>query len=292
MDYNICLGTVQLGQHYGINNALGRKPHLEESFRLLNAAIDRGIRYFDTASVYGDAESILGSFGINRFDVRIISKLRSELPSDSSVVISELRQSIERLGVKSLHGYLLHSAEDFYRPEILRGLKSAKELGLTQNIGVSIYEPEDALRAVKDVDIDIIQIPYNVLDQRLDQTNFFELAEKNKVSVFARSAFLQGLLLMESKNLPPNLRAANLLVEQFQRIAREHDFSPSEAAMLYSYCHEKIDFVLFGVETQNQLENNLRALDRANEFGDCFKELHGKFRNVDRKIIVPSLWKE
>ena len=191
MDKKICLGTVQLGQHYGINNALGRKPDRNESFALLQTAIERGIKFFDTASVYGDAENILGEFGVDREGINVVSKLRPNLPADHELVLDEIRKSLGTLGLRSLNGCLLHHADDFYRAEIWRGLKLAKDRGLTQHIGVSIYEPDDALNAVRDPDVDYIQIPYNVLDQRLDQTDFFELADKNGVTVFARSAFLQ-----------------------------------------------------------------------------------------------------
>lgn len=290
MYHKICLGTVQLGQCYGINNALGRKPDLRESFALLDSAVRLGVNYFDTAGVYGDAENILGDFGINRFPVKVISKLKPNLPPDSKLVLQEIQTSLKNLKLNSLEGYLFHDAKDFYKTELLCGLKLAKEKGLTKNIGVSIYEPEDAINAVKNKDVDIIQIPYNVLDQRLDETNFFELAEKNNVTVFARSSFLQGLLLMERENIPPNLREAWHHIEQFQNISRNHGFTPSEAALLFSYCHKKIDYVLFGVETISQLEANLEVLSKANQFADCCEELSGKFKNVDRKIIVPSLW--
>lgn len=290
MDKRICLGTVQLGQYYGINNALGRKPDLKESFGLLEKAIRLGINFFDTASVYGDSEKILGDFGINRFNVKIISKLRPNLPSDSNLVLQEIKTSLKNLKLNSLEGYLFHDAEDFYKPELLRGLKLVKEKGLSKNIGVSIYEPEDAINVVKDKDIDIIQIPYNVLDQRLNDTNFFEIAEKNNVTVFARSSFLQGLLLMTREKIPPNLKDAWSYIETFQNISRRYKFTPSEAALLFSYCHKKIDYVLFGVETIEQLELNFKILDKASQFADCYEELSGKFKNVDRKIIVPSLW--
>ena len=287
----ICMGTVQLGQHYGINNALGRKPNLQESFNLLEKAINSGVNFFDTASAYGDAEIILGKFGINRFPVKIISKLRPKLPADSKIVLSEIKCSLDRLNLNSLEGYLFHNVEDFYIEEKLRGLKLAKEIGLTKNIGVSIYEPADALNVIQDKDIDFIQIPYNVLDQRLDETNFFELAEKNNVTIFARSAFLQGLLLMTRENIPPNLKDAWIYIEKFQNIARKYNFTPSEAALLFAYCHKKIDYVLFGVETIQQLEDNLQILDKADKFKNCHEELSGNFKNISRKIIVPSLWK-
>lgn len=287
----ICLGTVQIGQKYGLNNALGRKPNLEESFQLLQLAIDSGVKFFDTASLYGNAEEILGQFNINNFPVNIVSKLRSNLDDDTNAVLNEIVLSLEKLRLKSLTGYLLHDAKDFYRPTILKGLKLAKEKGLTKNIGVSIYEPEDALNVVKDIDIDYIQIPYNVLDQRLDDTNFFDLAEKHNVTIFARSAFLQGLLLMEQKSIPQKLQEAWFHIAKFQNIAHRHGFSPTEAAFLFSYCHKKIDYVLFGVETVQQLEANLKILDKASQFNSCYEELYGTFKNISRKIIVPSLWR-
>lgn len=60
----LCLGTVQLGLKYGIKNEIGRQPTNEESFYLLKQVIDSGINTFDTASVYGNAEQILGDFKI------------------------------------------------------------------------------------------------------------------------------------------------------------------------------------------------------------------------------------
>lgn len=290
MDYRICLGTVQLGQCYGVNNALGRQPDQQESFQLLSAAIGYGIKIFDTASTYGDAEMILGKFGINHFPVKVVSKLRPNLPSDTDLVFKEIQASLTRLGLMSLEGYLLHHAEDFYRADILRGLKITKEKGLTHNIGVSVYEPEDAIRVVQDKDIDFIQIPYNVLDQRLDETVFFELAEKNNVTVFARSVFLQGLLLMKKENLPSYLQETWSHIKKFQDIAQLHGFSPAEAALLYSYCHPKIDYVLFGVEKIEQLNDNFRILNKMNKFISCYNELCGQFKNISRNIVIPSLW--
>ena len=91
--------------------------------------------------------------------------------------------------------------------------------------------------------------------------------------------------------MPTNLLDAWKYIETFRDIAREHGFEPSEAALLYSYCHPGIDYVVFGVDTVDQLENNLSILDRAEQFGDCYKQLHGRFNDVERKIVVPSLWR-
>ena len=292
----LCLGTVQLGMKYGVKNALGRKPTEEECGDVLKAALDFGIHAFDTASAYGDAEAILGRFGLagqrdaNGKPVQIISKLRPDSEDDESAVTDEIRGTLSRLNAEKLHGYMLHRASDMGRKKIVKGLLAAKDKGLAERVGVSVYEPEEALRAAGSGIWDMVQVPYNVLDQRLDETDFFETAEKNHVRVFARSAFLQGLLLMEPGSLPPRLEGARPYIEKFRQIAAKHEYSPEEGAMLYSYCHPGIDYAVFGVDTVGQLERNASICEKAEGFGDCWQELRGAFSNVPREIIVPSLW--
>ena len=48
----LCLGTVQFGMKYGINNQIGRQPTWEESFEMLDYALDNGIDTIDTACAW------------------------------------------------------------------------------------------------------------------------------------------------------------------------------------------------------------------------------------------------
>ena len=284
----LCLGTVQFGTTYGIKNDLGRQPEKDEVFALLDKAIANGIEYFDTASVYGTAEDVLGKYDIGEKSVKVISKLRPKtMPED---IESEVNMSLDRLGLKRLDGYLLHDASDFYRAGVMEGLEKCKEKGIIDNIGVSIYEPEDAVNVVKSGICDYIQIPYNVFDRRLDNTDFFSVAKRNNVKVFARSAFLQGLLLMDIEKVPQNLQIARPYLEKFSAVCREYGFTKSEAAFLYSYRHQGIDKVVFGVETISQLEDNLKIAAKAENFAECFSVLNDEFIEVPRKIIIPSMW--
>ncbi len=288
----LCLGTVQLGMKYGVNNELGRQPTEEESFAVLRAAKQGGVEFLDTASVYGEAETLLGNFGVKQAGFHVISKLRPRLENatDKSAVLLEVEASLRRLRINHLYGYMLHHAEDIYNEVVVQGMVLAKERGYAEHIGVSVYEPEEALRVVQSGIWDMIQIPYNVLDQRLDETDFFEIAKKKHVKVFARSAFLQGLLLMEPEHLPTHLQKARLYVEKFRHIVVENHFTPEEGAMLYSYCHPGVDYVVFGVDTEEQLIKNIKVCEKAEAFNACWKELNGGFSGVPREIVVPSLW--
>ena len=288
----LCLGTVQLGMKYGVNNELGRQPTAEESFAVLRAAKKGGVEFLDTASVYGEAETLLGNFGVEQVGFHVISKLRpwGQQETDKAAVLLEIESSLRRLKIKQLYGYMLHRAEDMNHEVVVQSMVTAKREGLVKHIGVSVYEPEEALRVVQSGIWDMIQIPYNVLDQRLDGTDFFELAKKNHIKVFARSAFLQGLLLMEPEQLSPHLQKAGPYIEKFRQIVAKNHYALEEGAMLYSYCHPGIDYVVFGVDTEAQLIKNIEICEKAESFNACWKTLNGAFFGVPREIIVPSLW--
>ena len=294
----LCLGTVQLGMKYGVNNELGRQPTKEESNAVLQGALDIGINCFDTASAYGMAETILGDFGlserrdVHQRPVRIISKLRPNCPDDAETVLNEIRASLLRLHAKKLYGYMLHRVSDLFCEEIMRGLCQAKECGLVDHIGASVYEPQEAMDVLRDGRLDMLQVPYNALDTRLDQNGVFSSAREQGVEIYARSAFLQGLLLMEPEQAERNVSGAGVHIQRFQSIAAKHRFTPGEAAFLWSYCHPFVDYLVFGVDTAAQLKENRKILDKATSFASCMEELQQVFCKADipMEVIVPSLW--
>ena len=192
----LCLGTVQFGMHYGIHNTLGRQPTEEEVFCVLDAALDTGICMFDTASAYGTSEELLGRYGLAARGGQIISKLHPAVDGERRHVRDEVQRSLTRLSVTSLYCYMLHRVEDLDDASVMDAMEDAKARGWTDKIGVSIYSPEDAMRAAEDSRIDVIQVPYNVLDQRLDDCGFFECVKGNQDDGPARSGAVRGPRLL------------------------------------------------------------------------------------------------
>lgn len=284
----LCLGTVQLGMKYGIRSQRDEKPEANESIRLLQTAYAKGIKYFDTAQAYGDAECLLKQSGIAKEkDVRIITKIGGV---SSENIKRTVELSLEKMNVNSTDGILLHEPEDYFDLEVLRALQDVKNSGLTTHIGVSIYDPQDAIRIVKDNIVDYIQIPYNVLDQRLDNTDFFTIAKKNSITIFARSSFLQGLVLFDEEELPSRFDAIRKYLHEFYRIITDYGFSRREAAMLFSLGNPGVSYVVFGVDNEKQLYENIEILDRLDEFEDCRKQLIGLSEGIDDIYLNPSLW--
>ncbi|MCR4325585.1 MAG: aldo/keto reductase [Patescibacteria group bacterium] len=292
----LVLGTAQLGMPYGLNNTRGM-PSEDEAFAILDVAHAGGIGVLDTAYAYGTAEDVVGKWlGSRKLGgkVRVISKMKPHVLKDypdgaraADIVREEVAKSLQRLGLESLDAYLLHSPHYIYISHVVDGLRKIKEEGLVENIGVSIYDETEALHAVE-IGMDYVQIPYNVLDRRLHDTDFFKLARKKKVTVFARSPFLQGLLLMEPERIPPHLSHARSLVERFQEIVARHNLSPAEAALIFARTRSRADYVVFGVESLSQLEEDIRSGSMKDDA--LARELEENFQDTSRGIVNPSLW--
>lgn len=295
----LALGTVQLGLDYGINNKSG-KPSRDVAFAILDTAIKNGITMFDTASLYGDAEEVLGEFISSRNlknSVSVVSKMRPFVLDDFSrgitlVMQEEVEKSIKRLQILFLDGYLLHDVSGIYNPEILSGLKALKERGKVKNIGVSIYEEKDALYVASLGFIDYIQIPYNIFDQRLTKTDFFTITKKNNIKVFARSAFLQGLLLMDVDAIPKHLAEAKGYIQKLDSVVKEYGLTRQQATLLFSYFSGNIDYVVIGVDTTKQLEEHIHTVTKLKNYEECLKKIKDIFfaMDISKNIISPNIW--
>jgi len=293
----LCLGTVQFGLEYGVNNKTG-KPAPDEVFAMLDYALEQGIEYIDTAAAYGNAEELLGEYFSSRKipqDLKVISKLMPNLIADDGrdaelQVVKEIEKSLKKLQLNSLEGYLLHTPANFYTPGIMRGLKQAKDLGLIKNLGVSIYETQHALDVVNSGLVDYIQVPYNIFDQRLEKNDFFNLARANGVMVFGRAPFLQGLLFMQPSEVPEHLARASHYLLEYEEIIARYNLVRAEANLLFSAQNPGIDRVVFGVDNMTQLQEDITVLTAMSADTSCREELKQNFINMEKEIIFPSLW--
>ena len=255
---------------------------------MLDTAFEGGINTFDTASAYGSAEELLGEWIEARKlakSVYVISKLNGDV---SGGIRAGIERSLKRLRIERFDGYLLHASQYMEDKDVMHELQKAKQDGLIEHIGVSVYDEVDAQKAL-DVGMDYVQVPYNVFDQRLERMDFFDNAEEKGVTVFARSPFLQGLLLMEPEALPPHLAVARPQLEQFIELSKQYGLSQLEAALLFAYS-SRAQHVIFGAESQTQVAEILSIVERKEMPVDLEKEIRESFQNVERAILDPRLW--
>lgn len=293
----LCLGTVQFGMKYGINNKIGQPPE-KECFEMLDMAINNGITVIDTARAYGTAEVVLGHYIESRKckdKIKLISKLRPNIIESGekdkyNVIYRECKASLERLHVNQLDGYLLHTPEYIYDDDIVDILQRLKKEGLVNNIGVSIYDMKEGFEAIEK-GVDYIQLPYSVLDQRGVTTGFMDRAKVAGIKIFVRSVFLQGLFMMDTERIPEGLYKARPYLTKFEELLGLYGIGKVGSLINFVKNNKNIDYVVIGVEDKNQLLEDIKSftddIDLNLEF---IKKVKTLFRNVEDNIILPSLW--
>ena len=296
---DLCLGTAQFGSNYGVNNQIGRQPTRKECFEMLDYAFENGITTIDTANAYGEAELILGTFlGKNKKwkKVKIISKFGTNIlesrKSIQETITEECKNSLKRLSVEKLDGYLLHTPDYIYNEAVLDALVKLKQDGYIQNTGISIYDLKEGEAAVKTGVIDYIQLPYNILDQRGMKDGFIPKARKAGITIFTRSVFLQGLLLIDTKAVPTSMYSAIPYLETMDKIFKKYNVDKVSGILNFVKSERDINYIVFGVEKIEQLKEYLFKSSYSDIPKECIQDLKTQINNVAKEIIYPNLWSD
>ena len=260
----LALGTVQFGIDYGINS--GVKVETDEVSRIINYARNNGINLLDTAQLYGSSEKVLGD--ANTQDFNVVSKTRGFDKEDitesiANFVISDLNQSLKLLKRNSLYALLVHHGEDLLRPGgeiIFNKLQILKDKGLVRKIGVSAYIDNQLINIIDRFDIDIIQLPMNILDRRLIDNGLLNKIYSKGIEIHTRSIFLQGLLLMDPKKRPKIFDRWSNLWKIWDEWLYDNKLSALQATLIYMISLPEISRVLVGVDNKDQLQNIIKAL--------------------------------
>jgi aryl-alcohol dehydrogenase-like predicted oxidoreductase len=289
-----CIGTAQFGMDYGIANQSG-KPKQDEIDRIVEFAVESNIRYFDTAQSYGESETILGKAVSKLPDVhniRMISKLAPDLQeSSSAIIIESVKSSLEKLNVGSLYGFLGHRVEAINSDSFITAIEILKKDRLVIKTGVSVYTPEDALDAMKNPLVEILQIPFNILDGRWIDEGIIEKAQENNIQLFFRSIFLQGLIFLNKNELMSRkMNWAKTYLKEFNDLVKETPFSPLELAFGILTNVPGNNVIMMGIDSSNQLWENLRILEKIKIDNKISDEWWSNLPVFPEKFLNPSLW--
>ena len=296
----LCLGTVQFGMDYGISGQ--KQPSVEQAVEMLDYAVQNGINTIDTANAYGTAEDVVGTFlrkkTVPREKLWIISKFRPNLLDDVqeedyyAVMKENLSNTLERLGVDYLDTYLLHSARYVYSDAIIDTLNRLKKEGYARKVGVSVYEVDEAKKCIERDNVDFMQLPYSVFDQRMKNGGLFDMSKKHPVAtqIHSRSAFIQGLILMEEEQVPDFLSKARPIVRKISELCRRYEISRIALAMNYVKQEESISHLVFGVDNISQLKEDIRIFQEDID-KDVIRDISREFCDIEADIVMPSLWK-
>ena len=283
----LALGTVQFGLPYGISNQ-GGKVIREDVKRILALSRAIGIDTLDTAIAYGDSEACLGAVGIEGFN--IITKLPiipENVVDVGCWVRNQVQASLHRLGVQTAYGLLMHQPQQILGLKgkaVVQALERLKAEGVIQKIGISIYSPTELDPAFEACQIDLVQAPFNLIDQRLNTTGWLQKLHDGGVEVHTRSTFLQGLLLMPSTVIPEKFQPWSELWNTWHDWLAIHPFSAAQACICFVQAFPQIDRMVVGVESVEQLGQLVEAAKKPLDAG--FPDISC----TDERLLNPSSW--
>ena len=289
---SLCVGTAQFGMSYGIANDTGQID-FDSIIQIVDYSLNEGVEFFDTAQAYGDSEILLGrALGASKYKdtAKIISKLSPDISFKD--VNSVFNNSLKNLRSDSLWGLLLHRYEitrDYSK--IFKEVSMLKTDGKLRFFGVSIYEPEDAMHALTNDNIDIIQVPFNILDRRLVDLNFFDLAVKYDKKIFVRSIYLQGLLLLNRDQLiKRNMQWVIPHLSYLWNFIEQNKIDIKEFALKSVLDMSNGARIITGIDSLDQLKENNMASTSVNINSQVLKSWWKNVPNYPVKLLNPALW--
>lgn len=289
MSNKFILGTAQMGLNYGINNLTG-KISFEDCCSILNSAFKYGLRILDTAEAYGDAHKVIGNYHrLNPYQkFSIITKLPHNVKYKD--VEEKVINYLEDLYVDYIEVLMFHSFESYKKNvESLDILCKLKKQGKIKYIGVSVYTNNEIEELLQDKRIDVVQLPFNLLDNKIVRGELISKLKHNGKTVHTRSAFLQGLFFKQTSDTNVAYQALIDEISIINRIVVQENTTITNLALSYCLGQNDIDNILIGIDSINQLEENLKSLDYriSTEAIDKINQI--KVKNMD--FLNPALWK-
>jgi aryl-alcohol dehydrogenase-like predicted oxidoreductase len=280
----ITLGTVQFGIQYGISNTHG-VPSDSELESIFSVASELGIQQLDTAKAYGNAEERIGQLSNSKFD--IITKFPN-VTSEKDLEIA-LSESLQKLNVASIYAYLAHNADVLIQnPSLWEVLLEARKKGEIKKIGYSLYTPEQ-LERLLDLNCipDLVQLPYSILDRKFEKQ--LSILKQLGTEVHVRSVFLQGLYFMNPNELPEKLQPLQDSLLELKNLCIENNVSVGEVALNYVISNPNIDKLVIGIETAEQLRENINLVTNWKSNNRLFSKIEA-IKIKDKSLLNPVNW--
>lgn len=264
----IAFGGVEIGMPYGIGVESAEDMLTEAAaIKLLHAAHDAGINFIDTARQYGQSENIIGkAFKVKRAEVVIATKCHHITNPDKSIpdnlfafIESSLSKSFEALQTDYVDVFMLHDGNPgiVQHPEVLETFQKLKQSGRIRATGVSTYTPQETEAAIESGYWDVIQVPFNLLDQR--QAALFATAQQKGVGIVIRSVLLKGLLSNRGQNLHPVLKPVEARIGDFKQMAEQTRLDLPTLATRFALSSKEVSSILVGLDKMEYLQQSVQA---------------------------------
>lgn len=276
----LILGTAQFARDYGVLRKIRLHGEKSDPVEILEKSRLLGFGAIDTAPIYGTAEAVIGNFDTAQ---EIHTKIRPGKNFARSLKDSLRALKREKVELVYLHdSRLLHHLDSTARS----ALSALRNQG-ADSLGASVYDEEDFSLALNSGVFQVIQVPMSVIDNRFNG-KILRAARSEGVKIYARSIFLQGILLASPSELPPSVMGLSSFIENFRRVCQDWEVDPVDALCRFVVERTEVDGVLVGVSDLPELERVHMAL-RASVPGELLDKIEA-LPQPTRALTDPRKW--
>ncbi len=284
----ISIGTAQFGKKYGISNISG-KTKKSEIGKILKIAKQRNINLIDTAQNYLNVENRLASYHLNDFKIstKISDINRVNIETNKHFIYNKIIHSLQNLKIKKIDTIFLHNTNDLLSKngdKYFEDLIKSKKNNLVNKIGITVYSTKEINEIISNFDIDVVQCPFNIFDNRLVETGMYNQLVNKKIEIEVRSIFLQGLLLMNADKIPLQFQSFQKLFKLWFEFLKKNQICQLDACINFVKKYKKIKRIIIGVENSNQFLEIIKSFNKNNYID------FPKMSSNQIKLINPNLW--
>lgn len=290
------IGTAALAVPYGAPGVERAPPDPGAARRTLLSAVEQGIRFFDTAPAYGEAETLVGAALGRLDDCALATKLAIPAAGWSAMSARETREhvhasaraSLRALRREQLDLLQIHNADRALVSDgpVVEALAELRELGLVKRVGATIYGEADALQAIADPAFDVVQVAYSALDRRPER-RVLPAAAAAGAAVVARSLLLHGVLTPAGRALYGPFAPLAAAAEEVRRALGATWRQLPGAAVAYVANRPGIACALLGPRDEHEL---VALLDGAERFRAAARAVQLPPSKLPEWLLDPSGW--
>ncbi|SFS48305.1 Predicted oxidoreductase [Sphingobacterium wenxiniae] len=244
-----------------------------------------GINYFDTADLYerGVNESMVGqALAAVRKDVVLATKVGNQWRSDGSTwdwrasrpyIIKTVESSLSRLQTDYIDLYQLHGGTiDDPIDEIIDAFEQLVKEGKIRYYGISSIRPNVIQAYAERSNISSVMMQYSLLDRRTEMV--FPLLQEKEISVIARGALTQGLLLDKPADKYLQFTSSEVLhaKKAVEKTALSLGLSKSSVLLAYVLDSGVVASAVAGIRTLSQLKEIQEAVKQLKQLPETEKE--------------------
>ena len=261
----------------------------EEVNKMVDAYMDAGFDYFDTAFVYheGVGEAAFRKCVVERYpreSFKIATKLPLFVITEESQLEPIFAQQLENCGVDYIDYYMLHNVSGFTENawknvDLYSFIQKKKEEGYIKHIGISTHGNAEFLEEIlfdhPELEFVLLQINYlDWEDEGIESRKCLEVAGKYNKQVMIMEPYKGGFLA----DVP----------EEAEKIMKEYnpDRSVVSWAMRFVANIEDVEVVLTGASNLEQLESNIREFNDADPLNDEEMEIISQVSEIINSNIT------